>query len=146
MGEEFGIAEPKQEPSVPAPLDWGLLERTPNHALWQHYKSLIRLRKENAALTSDTFEVIAEQEERGIFAFRRWSIEEQDNQQGTKSIFVVVNLRDEAAPYVRFHAPSLEDGVWCEYTSGKSISISDGQFDSTLAPSEARIYLHTSKN
>jgi len=144
MGEEFGIAEPRQEPSVPTPLDWSLLEKTPNQALWQHYKSLIRLRKENAALCSDSFEVIAEQEERGIFAFRRWSTEEQDKKQGAQSIFVVVNLRDEAAPYVRFHAPSLEDGVWCEFPSGKPFTISDGQFDSTLAPSEARIYLQGS--
>ena len=98
-----------------------------------------------AALRSNSFEVIAEQEERGIFAFRRWSTEDQQahGQPLSSPIFVVVNLCDEPAPYVRFHAPSLEDGIWCEYLTGETIKICKGQFDGNLAPSGAHIYLRS---
>jgi hypothetical protein len=55
-----------------------------------------------------------------------------------------VNLYDEPAPFVRFHAPCLDDGIWCEYFTGRKIEICNGQFDGKLAPSEVQIYLRQS--
>jgi 1,4-alpha-glucan branching enzyme len=140
MGEEFGMSAPKLEPTIPVLLDWGLLQQAPNRELWQHYRKLIRLRKENPALSSNTFEVITEVEDRGIFAFRRWHAGE-----GTKanSIIVVVNLRDEVAEHIQVYAPNIEEGVWCELLSGQEIRVRNRHFQTDLGASEVKIFLHT---
>jgi 1,4-alpha-glucan branching enzyme len=73
IGEEFGQATPRGEFTEQKPLDWSLLNHDLNRDLWQHYRRLIALRKENAALCSDNFEPVADMPEKGITAFKRWS-------------------------------------------------------------------------
>ena len=146
MGEEFGMSLPKKEPDVPVPLDWSLLEKAPNQKLWQHYRRLIQLRKENRALTGNTFEVITQLEERGIFAFRRWHTE---GEAIVNHVIVVVNLCDEAAKSLHFYSPWLEDGTWCEVLcgkeNGKEMTVSNHQFHTDMAASEVKLYVYLPK-
>lgn len=134
MGEEFGQANERGEHTEVKPLDWSLLQRDANRDLWEHYRRLIALRKENSALISDYFEPLADLPERGIIAFKRW------DDQGNIAI-VVANLRDDAAGDVQIPLNGIDDGAWREVLHDQEITVNQQCLETSLAESEVKIYL-----
>jgi 1,4-alpha-glucan branching enzyme len=134
MGEEFGQATPRGEFTEQKPLDWSLLNHELNRDLWQHYRRLIALRKENAALCSDNFEPLADLSEKGIIAFKRWSDD-------GSIVIVVANIGTQAIGEFEITAQGIETGRWCEVISNAEIETRDHQLVDTLGASEAKVYL-----
>jgi 1,4-alpha-glucan branching enzyme len=132
MGEEFGQPTPKT--LDPQPLQWGLLNNDRNRGLFEHYKHLIRLRKENPALYSNTFQPVANMAERGIIAFKRW------NDQGNV-VIVVANLKDDYAGQFEIDGLMFDDGTWCESIYNYEVQITNGVLSDTLAESEVKVYI-----
>jgi 1,4-alpha-glucan branching enzyme len=135
MGEEFGQATERGEYTEQKPLDWSLLNQPLNRDLWQHYRLLIALRKGNAALCSDYFEVLADLPERSIIAFKRWS-DEGD------IVMVVANLLDQHTGQFEIESQQVENGRWREVIANAEIEISGHRLVDTLAESEVKVYVH----
>jgi 1,4-alpha-glucan branching enzyme len=134
MGEEFGQATERGEHTEEKPLDWSLLGNDLYRGLWEHYRRLITLRKDNAALYSDSFEVIADMPDRGIIAFKRW------DDQG--SIFLVVaNLKDEFAGEVELALEGIDDAQWHEVLYDYDITAQQNRLVDTLGESDVKIYV-----
>jgi 1,4-alpha-glucan branching enzyme len=134
MGEEFGQANERGEHVEQKPLEWSLLNRDQNRDLWQHYKRLIHLRKENTALCSDNFEVIADMSERGVIAFKRWNNEGQ-------VIVVAANLKDQHAGKVELALAGIDDCKWRELLHDYEIEVKRNCLVDELGESEVKIYL-----
>ncbi len=88
MGEEFGEHKSKSETvTQPKKIAWPLLERDLNRDLFEYYKKLIALRKQNPALSSDNIEFFHENPEAKVLAYSRW------HEQSSR-VVVVVNFSD----------------------------------------------------
>jgi 1,4-alpha-glucan branching enzyme len=134
MGEEFGQESQRGEYTDQKPLDWSLLHHEQNRNLWQHYRRLIALRKENLALCSDNFEPLADMPERGIIAFKRW--DDVGN-----IIVIVANLIDQAVGEVEIQLKGVKDVRWRDVLNNTDIQIRNRHLVTTLAESEVKIYL-----
>lgn len=132
MGEEFGQAAPKTQDTQP--LDWSLLEHQRNQDLHRHYAHLIQLRKTNPALYSDTYEVLMNDPNRAIIAFKRW------NDEGN-IVVVVANLRPDYAGDVELRHEGLDDGTWHEAIYDYDVEIHDHHLRDTLGESEVKVYI-----
>lgn len=133
MGEEFGQATPRGKHTERKPLDWSLLDQPNQRNLWQHYQRLIALRKANPALCSDTFEVLLDDPERGLIAFKRWSSEGE-------IVIVAANLRPEAAAEIRLDLPHA--GQWHEYINDRAATLEGQTLIDTLSASEAKVFIY----
>jgi len=131
MGQEFGESSPKTMDKQP--LDWVLLDNPRNQDLFQHYKKLIRVRKSNPALYSDTFEPLLNDYGRGLIAFKRW------NMHGNV-VVVVANLRDDYGGGFELSG-GLEDGLWREQVWNYDAVVQNGVLRDTLAESEVKIFV-----
>jgi len=138
MGEEFGQDSERGENTKRKPLDWSLLDQDRNHDLWQHYRRLIALRKESAALCSDNFEVLADLPERGIIAFKRW-----DDEGGV--VVVVANLLDKDAGEVEIGLKGIRDRHWRDVLLEADIETKGSKLDVMLAKSEVKVYRNVKK-
>jgi len=88
MGEEFGEHNRKSETvTQPKKIAWPLLERDLNRDLFEYYKKLIALRKQNPALSSDNIEFFHENPEAKVLAYSRW------HEEGSR-VVVVANFSD----------------------------------------------------
>lgn len=132
MGEEFGQATNKA--LDPRPLQWGLLEQERNQGLFQHYKHLIHLRKNNPALYSENFQPILNDRGRELIAYKRW------NDQGNV-VVVVANLTPHYAGQFQLTDVGLQDGVWREVMFNYEVSVNGGVLSDSIAESEAKIYV-----
>ncbi len=136
MGQEFGVAVPKDPDRRPQPLSWALLGNEPNRVLLEHYKRLIRLRREIPALTSDTIEIVAVDKERGLLAFKRWTDE-------GSVVLVLINTRDEEARDVQITAPNIPNGVWQESMREVTVTVTENRLTDSVPASAVNIYIKT---
>ena len=132
MGTEFGFASDKS--LDPRPLDWDLLKNQSNQDMLNYVKGLLKLRKETPALQGETFEVVLQDNERQIFAFKRWNAE-------GNLVLVAVNLKDEHNGEFTVEGHGLEDGAWHEYINNYDVEVKDTKLTDTLAESEVKIYI-----
>jgi 1,4-alpha-glucan branching enzyme len=132
MGQEVGQATPKT--MEPQPFQWALLEQNHNQGLFQHYKHLMGLRRNNPALTSPNYEAVANWHDRAIIAFKRW------NDQGNV-VLVVANLQDKYAGEFSLGGAGLEDGTWREVIYNYEVSVNDGVLTDSLGESDVKIYI-----
>jgi 1,4-alpha-glucan branching enzyme len=132
MGQEFGAKNPKT--LNPQPIDWILLANKPNKDLHDFTANLIRFRREHSALWTDHFEVVLADNERHLFAYKRWN-------GGGEVIVVVANLNDTPSAEFTIENAGLEDGDWREHLSNRQFQVTGGQIRDTLEPSEIRIYV-----
>ena len=132
MGEEFG--QPTQKSLEPEPLQWGLLNNNRNKGLFEHYKHLIKVRKENPALYSDNFQPVLDLPGRGLIGFKRW------NNAGDV-VVVIANLMPVYAGEFEVSNVGLEDGMWHEMVFDYDTMIINGVLKDTLAESEVKIFI-----
>jgi 1,4-alpha-glucan branching enzyme len=132
MGQEFGFASDKS--LDPRPLDWDLLKNENNADLLAFHQGLVKLRTSTPALQGETFEVIFKDDDRKIFAFKRW------NGEGNV-IVVVVNLKDQFEGEVKIQGPFLEDGVWHEFFRNYDVKVTGGQLVDKMGESEVKIFI-----
>jgi 1,4-alpha-glucan branching enzyme len=130
MGQEFGESATRTRDYQP--IHWSLLREPCPADLREHYKRLIHLRKDTPALTSDSFEPVANLPERGIIAYKR-------RDEGGSTVLVVANLKDEDAGSIDLGM--IENGEWREAVSGYAIAVENGTLKDRLGPSQAKVYV-----
>jgi 1,4-alpha-glucan branching enzyme len=135
MGEEFGEHKRKSETvTQPKKIAWALLEREENHDLFEHYKSLIALRKKSPALQSDNIEFFHENPDNKVFAFVRW------NDAGDR-IVVIANFSEQTlAGYQVTNFPSA--GKWQDYLSKSELEATEDSLVMDLAEYEAKVLVY----
>jgi len=131
MGEEFGQSTDKSMEA--RPLQWELLKNEHNASLHDHYRQLIRLRRDNPALYSPNYQPIASMQDRGILAYKRW------NDYGNV-VVVVANLKDALAGDFQVSG-GLEDGTWRECVQGYDVQVQGGVLADMLAESDVKVYI-----
>ncbi len=132
MGEEFGEHKRKsQTVTQPKKIAWALLEREENRDLFEYYKNLITLRKENSAIRSDNIEFFHENPTSKVFAYLRWD-------EGSR-VVVLLNFSDQDfREYEVTHFPSA--GTWHDLIA--NIDVEAGENMTTeLKPYEAKIFV-----
>ncbi len=132
MGQEFGFSSDKSLER--RPIDWSLLQNDNNAGLLEHVKAIFKLRKETDALRNDSFEILFQDNERRIFAYKRWT-------EGGNVVVVAVNLRDDDAGEFVIEEKALEDGTWHEYTYNFDVEVQGGVLKDTLGKSDVKIYI-----
>ena len=131
MGEEFG--EYKYKTIEQAKIDWRLLENDSNSGLFQYYKGLIHLRRENHALYTENIEFFHEDPDSKVLAYTRW------NDEGSR-VVVVVNFSDNyLAGYTVPNFPA--NGNWHEWTGNYDVESGDGHIMIDLSEYEAKVFV-----
>ncbi|MGG6242458.1 alpha-amylase family glycosyl hydrolase [Nodosilinea sp. AN01ver1] len=131
MGEEFGAYKPKS--LDPNKIDWTLLENDRNRDLFEHYKGLINLRKENHALRTENVEFFFEDPDSKVLAYVRW------NDEGS-TIAVVVNF---SGNYLAdYSVPNFpRSGTWHEWVNDYDVEVNDGVLTLDLPEYEAKVFV-----
>lgn len=131
MGEEFG--EYKAKTIEQAKIDWTLLQHELNKSLFDYYKGLIFLRKENHALYTENIEFFHEDTETKVLAYTRW------NGEGSR-VVVVTNF---SGNYLGdYTVPNLpEDGTWHEWTYNYDVEVCDRNLTIDLGEYEAKVFV-----
>jgi 1,4-alpha-glucan branching enzyme len=131
MGEEFG--EYKAKTIEQAKIDWTLLGNDLNKGLWEYYKGLIHLRKNNQALYTENIEFFHEDPDSKVFAYTRW------NDEGSRVVVVVNWSENYLAGYSVPHFP--ENGTWHEWTGNYDIESGDNNIMIDLPEYEAKVFV-----
>lgn len=137
MGEEFGEHKRKSENvNQPKKIAWALIEREQNRDLFEYYKKLIALRKQNTALQNNNIEFFHENREAKVLAYVRW------NEQGER-VVVAANFSDQN--YDDYLVPNFPcDGKWHEWIDGNNIEASDRQIILNLEAYQAKVLVQQS--
>lgn len=131
MGEEFGEYKPKMIEQ--AKIDWTLLKNDLNQGLFDYYKGLIALRKDNHALFTDNINFFHEDGDSKVLAYVRW------NDEGSR-IVVVANFSDQfLAGYTVPNFP--ENGTWHEWTGNYDIESGENSIMTDLPEYEAKVFV-----
>lgn len=131
MGEEFG--EYKAKTIEQAKIDWTLLGNDMNKGLWEYYKGLIHLRKNNQALYTENIDFFHEDIDSKVFAYTRW------NDEGSR-VVVVANLSENyLAGYSVPHFPA--NGTWHEWTGNYDVESGDDNIMIDLPEYEAKVFV-----
>ncbi|MFB2916944.1 MULTISPECIES: alpha-amylase family glycosyl hydrolase [Aerosakkonema] len=132
MGEEFGEYTPiTLEHSNP--LKWSLLKNDRNRNLFEYFKGLITLRKQNPALQTANIEFFHENPEAKVFAYVRW------NDEGSR-VVVVANFSDKHLE--NYEIPNFPaNGTWHEWTNNYDVESKDDRLVITLAEYEAKVFV-----
>ena len=131
MGEEFG--EYKAKTIEQAKIDWTLLGNDMNKGLWEYYKGLIHLRKNNQALYTENIDFFHEDPDSKVFAYTRW------NDEGSR-VVVVANLSENyLAGYSVPHFPA--NGTWHEWTGNYDVESGDDNITIDLPEYEAKVFV-----
>ncbi len=131
MGEEFG--EYKYKTIDQAKIDWTLLEGDQNRSLFEYYKGVIHLRKENHALYTENIDFFHENPEAKVLAYTRW------NDEGSR-IVVVANFSDQfLAGYTIPNFPA--NGKWHEWTGNFDIESAEDSLVIDLGEWEAKVFV-----
>jgi 1,4-alpha-glucan branching enzyme len=131
MGEEFGEYKPKTIER--SKIEWSLLENDLNRGLFEYYKGLINLRKNNHALYTENIDFFHEDPESKVLAYTRW------NDEGSR-IVVVANFSDNyLAGYQVPHFPA--NGTWHEWTGDYDIESGDDNILIDLPEYEAKVFV-----
>lgn len=132
MGQEFGEHKRKSETvTQPKKIAWPLLERDLNRGMFEYYKSLIALRKQNPALQSQNIEFFHENPDAKVLAYVRW------NDEGSR-VVVVANFSDKSLAGYKvpnFPAP----GIWRDWTGNKDIEAGEDGLMIDLPEYEAKV-------
>ncbi|MBW4468906.1 MAG: alpha amylase C-terminal domain-containing protein [Stenomitos rutilans HA7619-LM2] len=129
MGEEFG--EYKYKTIDQAKIDWTLLGGDLNQGLFEYYKGLIHLRKENHALYTENIEFFHENSEGKVLAYTRW------NDEGSR-VVVIANFSDQfLGGYTVTDFPA--DGTWHEWTGNYDVEAHDRSLAIDIGPFEAKV-------
>ncbi|MEC4986536.1 MAG: alpha-amylase family glycosyl hydrolase [Oscillatoria sp. PMC 1068.18] len=131
MGEEFGEYKPKTIES--AKIDWSLLKNDANRSLFEWYKGLIGLRRNNHALYTENINFFHENADGKVLAYVRW------NDEGSR-VVVVANFSDNyLADYEFTDFP--ENGTWHEWTHDYDTEVNDGRMITDLPEWEAKVFV-----
>ncbi|MGG6296915.1 alpha-amylase family glycosyl hydrolase [Leptolyngbya sp. AN02str] len=129
MGEEFG--EYKAKTIEQAKIDWTLLEHDNNRNLFEYYKGLIALRKQNHALYTENIDFFHEDPESKVLAYGRW------NEEGSR-VVVIANFSDQY--YAGYRVENFpENGTWHEWTADYDIESGDNNMVIDLPEYEAKV-------
>lgn len=131
MGDEFG--EYKSKTIEQAKIDWTLLGNDSNKGLWEYYKGLIHLRKNNQALYTENIEFFHEDVESKVFAYTRW------NDEGSRVVVVVNWSENYLAGYSVPHFPA--NGTWHEWTGNYDVESGDDNILIDLPEYEAKVFV-----
>ena len=137
MGEEF--AEPKRKSETvtqPKKIAWLLLEKPLNRDLFDHYKKLIALRKQNSALSSGNIDFFHEDPEAKVLVYTRWNDKKE-------RVIVVANFSDQALP--QYHIPNFPLSGWREWISATQVEATNQEMVINLPEYEAKIFVETKK-
>ncbi|MEG3862598.1 alpha-amylase family glycosyl hydrolase [Microcoleus sp. herbarium12] len=129
MGEEFG--EYKAKTIEQAKIDWTLLGNEMNKGLWEYYKGLINLRKNNQALYTENIDFFHEDPESKVFAYTRW------NDEGSRVVVVANMSENYLAGYSIPHFPA--NGTWHEWTGNYDVESGDDNIMIDLPEYEAKV-------
>ncbi len=114
MGEEFGEHKHKSKNvTQPKKIAWSLLEKDQNRDLFEHYKKLIALRKQNSVLQNNNIEFFYENFEAKVLAYVRW------NEQGNRIVVVANFSKQNYDGYCVSNFPCA--GKWHEWIGGYDI-------------------------
>jgi 1,4-alpha-glucan branching enzyme len=131
MGEEFG--EYKYKSSDQAKIDWTLLDGDLNRNLFEYYKGLIHLRKNNHAFYTENIEFFHENPDARVLAHTRW------NDEGSR-VVVVANFSDNFLEgYLIPNFPA--NGTWHEWTGNYDVEAVDGNLMTNLGEWEAKVFV-----
>lgn len=131
MGEEFG--EYKSKTIEPAKIDWSLLKNDDNQSLFEYYKGLIHLRKNNPALYTENINFFHEDPDSKVLAYCRW------NDEGAR-VVVVVNFSDQYL--AGYQVPNFpENGTWHEWTGDYDVEAGDDNIMIDLPEYEAKVFV-----
>jgi 1,4-alpha-glucan branching enzyme len=132
MGEEFGEHKRKSKNvTQPKKIAWSLLEKDQNRDLFEHYKKLIALRKQNSALQNDNIEFFHENFEAKILAYVR------RNEQGNR-VVVVANFSEQNYDGYRVsNFPYV--GKWHEWIEVYDLEASDDHIILNLEAYQAKV-------
>lgn len=132
MGDEFGQAN-HENPNAECDVQWSLLENDRNRNLWEFYRGLIALRKENPALHSSNIEFFHENPEDKVLAYIRW------NDEGTRLV-VVANFSDNfLGGYEVTDCP--HNGTWHEWTKDYDLEVQNNRLVVDLGEWEAQVFV-----
>jgi len=131
MGEEFGEYKPKTQES--AKIDWTLLGNDLNRGLFEYYKGLTTLRRENHALYTENIDFIHENPEAKVLAYSRW------NDEGSRVVVVANFSENFLAGYKVPNFPS--NGQWHEWTGNYDVEAGDDGIMTDIGPYEAKVFV-----
>lgn len=131
MGEEFGQYHHKTV--EPAKIQWSLLGNELNRGLFEYYKGLINLRKNNHALYTENINFFHEDPESKVLAYARW------NDEGSRVVVVASFSDNYLAGYQVPHFP--ENGTWHEWTGNYDIESGDDNIMIDLPEYEAKVFV-----
>ncbi|MEG4321939.1 MULTISPECIES: alpha-amylase family glycosyl hydrolase [unclassified Microcoleus] len=131
MGEEFG--EYKAKTIEQAKIDWTLLGNDMNKGLWEYYKGLIHLRKNNQALYTENIDFFHEDPDSKVFAYTRW------NDEGSRVVVVANMSENYLAGYSVPHFPA--NGTWHEWTGNYDVESGDDNIMIDLPEYEAKVFV-----
>ena len=134
MGEEFGEHKRKSETvTQPKKIAWPLLERDLNGDLFEYYKKLIALRKQNPALSSDNIEFFHENPEAKLLAYSRW------HEEGYR-VVVVANFSDNFLS--GYQVPNFpEAGTWHEWIGDYDVEAGKDGIVIDIGGYEAKVFV-----
>jgi 1,4-alpha-glucan branching enzyme len=134
MGEEFGEHKRKSETvTQPKKIAWPLLERDQNRDLFEYYKKLIALRKQNPALQSDNIDFVHENVDAKVLAYLRW------NEEGSR-VVVVANFSDQNLS--GYHIPHFPcAGTWHEWTGNYHVEAGEDGIMIDIEPYQAKVFV-----
>ncbi|MCT7968148.1 alpha-amylase family glycosyl hydrolase [Laspinema sp. D1] len=132
MGQEFG-QDSCEHPNQTCELKWYLLDNERNRSLFDYYKGLIALRRQNYAIQSENIEFIHENPEDQVIAYIRW------NEEGSR-VVVVANFSGNFLG--GYTIPDFPDnGKWHEWTRNYDIESHDNQLVLDLGEYEAQVFV-----
>lgn len=134
MGEEFGEHKRKSETvTQPKKIAWPLLERDLNRDLFEYYKKLIALRKQNPALSSDNIEFFHENPEAKLLAYSRW------HEEGYR-VVVVANFSENFLS--GYQVPNFpEAGTWHEWIGDYDVEAGKDGIVIDIGGYEAKVFV-----
>ena len=131
MGEEFG--ECKHNTQEQAKVEWALLDNDLNRELFEYYKGLIHLRKNNQALYAENINFFHQDPNSHVLAYTRW------NEEGSR-VAVVANFSGNFwAGYTISHFPA--NGTWHEWTGDYDVESGADNMMIDLAEYEAKVFV-----
>lgn len=131
MGEEFGEYKPKTIEK--SKIEWSLIENELNRGLFEYYKGLIHLRKNNHALYTENIDFFHEDPESKVLAYTRW------NDEGSRIVVVASFSDNYLAGYQVPHFPA--NGTWHEWTGDYDIESGDDNILIDLPEYEAKVFV-----
>ncbi|MEO6589329.1 MAG: alpha-amylase family glycosyl hydrolase, partial [Pyrinomonadaceae bacterium] len=131
MGEEFG--EYKEKTTESNKINWSLLENPLNKTLFEHYKTLINLRKTNPAFQTANLEFFHEDADSGVLCFQRF--DDRGNVAAVAVNFSNQNLEN----YAIKNFPEGEN--WHEWTKNYETQTNDNSMTVSLPRREGLIFI-----